>query len=105
MHVYDAATFNKIKDYSWPFEGWGLTNNGKQLIISTGSNTLYFVDPETFKIMNQVGVFDNYGPSTNLNELEYVNGFVYANQYLTTTFLKLMRQQAKWPAKLIARIF
>lgn len=89
VYVYDLNSFKKVKEFQWTFEGWGLTNNGKQLIISTGSNTLYFVNPETFKIESQVGVFDNYGPVSNLNELEYVDGFVYANQYETNYILKI----------------
>ncbi len=83
VYVYDANTFKKIKEFSWDHEGWGLTNNGKELIISTGDSNLYFVDPDTFKLIRVVGVVANNGPVGNLNELEYINGYVFCNIYLT----------------------
>lgn len=89
VHVYDAATFKKIQDFSWPFEGWGLSTDGKNLIISTGSSNLYYVNPDSFKIIKQIGVTDNYGPVAMINELEFINGFVYANQYETNYILKI----------------
>lgn len=89
VHVYDENTLEKIKDFPWPYQGWGITNNGKQLIISTGSSNLYFVNADSFKITNIVGVSDNYGPTGDLNELEYINGFIYANQYMTDYILKI----------------
>lgn len=89
VFVYDAATFKKIKEMEWPYEGWGMTNNGKDLIISTGSSVLYFVDPENFKILNQFSVTDNYGPVSNLNELEYVDSVIYANIYQTDYIVKI----------------
>jgi glutamine cyclotransferase len=100
VHVYDAVTFKKIKDISWPYEGWGLTTNGKELIVSTGSSNLYFVDPETFKILKQVSVIDNYGPVALLNELEYVKGFIYANQYETNYILKIDPESGKVVGKI-----
>lgn len=79
IFVYDATSFKKLKEYNWDYEGWGITNDGKNLIISTGSNNLYFVEPETMKILKTVGVNSNYGPLSDINELEYVNGKIYAN--------------------------
>ena len=89
MFVYDASTFKKINELSWPHEGWGMTNDGKNIIISTGSSILYFVEPENFKILNQVSVTNNYGPVSFVNELEYVNNFIYANVYETNYILKI----------------
>jgi glutamine cyclotransferase len=89
VYVYDAKSFKKIKEYSWDHEGWGLTNNGKELIISTGDSNLYFVDPETLKLLRIVGVTNNNGPQGNLNELEYVNGAVFANIYMTDYIIKI----------------
>lgn len=100
VHVYDANTFRKIKDLKWNYEGWGVTNNGKQLIVSTGSSNLYFVNPGDFKIINIVGVNDNYGPVPNLNELEYIKGYIYANQYETNYILKINPETGKVDAKL-----
>lgn len=89
VYVYDVKTFKKIKEFTWDHEGWGLTHNGKELIISTGDSNLYFVDPETFKLLRIVGVTDNNGPVGNLNELEYINGAVFANIYLTDYIIKI----------------
>ena len=89
VYVYDAKTFKKIKEFNWDHEGWGLTHNGKELIISTGDSNLYFVDPETFKLLRIVGVTNNNGPQGNLNELEYINGAVFANIYLTDYIIRI----------------
>jgi glutamine cyclotransferase len=89
VFVYDAASFKKIQELTWPYEGWGMTNDGKNLIISTGSSNLYFVDPSTFKILNQVSVNDNYGPVSSVNELEYVKNVIYANVYETDFIIKI----------------
>jgi glutamine cyclotransferase len=89
VYVYDAKTFKKEKEFAWPLEGWGITNNGKQLIISTGSSNLYFVNPETFKVERTLGISDNTGYIDNLNELEFVNGSIYANRYQTNYILKI----------------
>ena len=87
--VYDFATFNKLKEFDYDGEGWSLTNNGKVLIMDNGSDKLYFRDPETFKVLNIVSVSDNNGPLANLNELEYVDGFIYANIYTTQRIVKI----------------
>jgi glutamine cyclotransferase len=89
VYVYDAATFKKISEFSWNHEGWGITNNGKELIISTGDSNLYFVDPETFQLKSQIGVTDNNGPLGSINELEYVDGMVFANIYQTDYIVKI----------------
>ena len=89
VYVYDAKTLKKLKELSWEHDGWGLTNNGSDLIISTGDSNLYFVDPETFKIRRIIGVSDNNGPVGNLNELEYVDSVVYANIYLSDYIIKI----------------
>ncbi len=81
-----------IKTYPWPHEGWGVTNNGHELIISDGiTPNLYFVTPDENSgqmIINKtLTVRDNIGPVQNLNELELINGSVYANQWLTNNIL------------------
>lgn len=87
--VYDPKTFRKIKEYTWEHEGWGIAQNGNELIISTGESNIYFVDPQTFKVKRIIGVTDNNGPVGNLNELEYVDGAIYANRYLTDFIYKI----------------
>lgn len=87
--VYDAKNFTKLKELSWPHDGWGLTHNGTDLIVSTGESNIYFVDTATFKIKRIIGVTDNNGPVGNLNELEYIDGFIYANIYLSDFIIKI----------------
>ncbi|HRD56934.1 MAG TPA: glutaminyl-peptide cyclotransferase [Ferruginibacter sp.] len=90
VYVYDAANINKpIKTFNWPYDGWGITNNGKDLILSDGSANLYFVNPEDFKVLNTISVQTDKGPIENINELEYVNGMIYANVYTTSSIIKI----------------
>ncbi|MEO7211102.1 MAG: glutaminyl-peptide cyclotransferase [Chitinophagaceae bacterium] len=95
VHEYDAVTFQKIRDFDWPFQGWGITHNDSELIVSTGSSNLYYVDPISFKVKRIVGVTDNYGPVGNLNELEFINGAVYANVYETNYIVKIDPETGK----------
>jgi glutamine cyclotransferase len=76
--VYDKHSFELLREFTYPTEGWGITNNGTTLIMSDGTATLDFLDPETFEKVGQIEVHDA-GPVTNLNELEYIHGQVYAN--------------------------
>lgn len=91
VYVYNINDITKpVKTFDWPYEGWGMTHNATDLIISTGVNpNLYFVDPETFKVKTILPVFDNKGAVLNLNELEYINGYVYANVYETDKIVKI----------------
>ena len=81
VFVYDATTFKKINTLNWPYEGWGLTHNDTALIVSTGSSNLYFVNPTDFSIQKTLGVFNQYGYQSMLNELEFVDGKIFANLY------------------------
>lgn len=94
-YEYDLATFKKLKEFPFPYDGWGMTTDGKQLIISTGSSNLYFINPETFTVKNILSVTDNYGPVSAINELEYVNGFVYANVWHEKKIIKIDLQTGK----------
>lgn len=90
VNVYDINNIDKpINTFNWPYEGWGITNNGTDLIISDGSANLYFVNPEDFKVKSTLQVLDNQGPVTQLNELEYINGYVYANVYTADYIVKI----------------
>jgi glutamine cyclotransferase len=77
--VYDVNTFKKEKELNWNYEGWGITHFNNQLIISTGSSNLYFVNPATLAIEKTLGVYDNNGYIASLNELEMIDGKIYAN--------------------------
>lgn len=81
--VYDAATFKPLNTFSYTTQGWGLTTNGNELVMSDGSNTIYFREPNGFSELRRIEVFDNNGPVKMLNELEYIDGKIYANVYLT----------------------
>ena len=80
--VYDAKTLEYKQTYSYPREGWGLTTDGKSLIASDGSSRLYFLTPE-LKQERYVDVKMDGRPVRNLNELEYIDGKVWANVYMT----------------------
>jgi glutamine cyclotransferase len=79
VFVYDANTFKKEKEFNWNYEGWGITHYNNQLIISTGTSNLYFVNPTTLAIEKTLGVYDNNGYIASLNELEMIEGKIYAN--------------------------
>ena len=81
--VYDKDSFELLQNFSYSTEGWGITTDGTQLIMSDGTANLYFLDPETFQTIGQIEVRDGSAPVTNLNELEYINGEVYANVWMT----------------------
>jgi glutamine cyclotransferase len=85
--VYDKKTMVLKKDFAYTGEGWGLCNDGKQLIMSDGSERIYFRDPSTFQIVRTIDVYDNVAPRTNINELEYINGRIYANIWQTNTVI------------------
>lgn len=77
--VYNKDSFGLLSNFSYPTEGWGLTFDGRHLIMSDGSDNLYFLDPVTFQLVGQVQVRDGNVTVPMLNELEYVKGDVYAN--------------------------
>ena len=91
--VYDKKTFQPKGQFQYPGEGWGLTSDGKQLILSDGTNTLRFYEPKTFKIQRKVDVLDKKKPRPepvrNLNELEWVCGEIWANVWQTTRIVRI----------------
>ncbi|HYI14995.1 MAG TPA: glutaminyl-peptide cyclotransferase, partial [Thermomicrobiales bacterium] len=87
--VYDRETFEVVDNHTYPTEGWGLTSDGERLIMSDGSSTLFFRDPETFAEIRHVEVLDGDEPVTRLNELEWVNGEVWANVWQTDQIVRI----------------
>jgi glutamine cyclotransferase len=87
--VYDKATLGFQRHVTYATEGWGLTYDGTRLVMSDGTSTLYFRDPDTFAILGQVTVQDTEGPVTQLNELEYIRGEVYANVWRTDRIARI----------------
>jgi glutamine cyclotransferase len=77
--VYGKTDFTQISQFTYETQGWGLTFDGNNLIMSDGSSTLYYLNLETFQVERQIGVHDQNQSVTKLNELEYVDGNIYAN--------------------------
>lgn len=90
-YVYDRNEFKLLYKFTYPvpIEGWGVEFNGKHLIVSDGTSNLMFFDPESFTEVYRIQVFDQVGEVDQLNELEYVDGFLYANRYMTNMILKI----------------
>ena len=84
--VYDPSTLTYRRTISWPREGWGLTTDGKQLIASDGSAHLYFLDKDG-KVQRKLQVTLNGRPLRHLNELEWIDGKVWANVYTTDSIV------------------
>jgi len=87
--VYRLEDFSLLEEFSYPTQGWGLTHDGDRLIMSDGSYTLYFLDGETFEVVDQVIVTDQGKKIAYINELEYVNGEIFANIYQTDTIIRI----------------
>jgi len=81
--VYDKGTFELRREFDIDTEGWGITTDGKHLIMSDGTSTLHILSPQTFENIGDISVQDTGGPVNNLNELEYVGGLIYANVWNT----------------------
>jgi len=88
--IYDAKTFRPLGEFSFPNrEGWGLTTDSTSLIMSDGTSQLTYFYPDSFKIKQTILVTDTRNPVDRLNELEYINGFIYANIYTTSLIVKI----------------
>ncbi|MFO1350874.1 MAG: glutaminyl-peptide cyclotransferase [Gammaproteobacteria bacterium] len=87
--AYRLETLEQIGEFDYDTEGWGLTTDGQQWIMSDGSDRLYFRDPKTFQTLRTLTVFDQGKSVTNLNELEYIDGEIWANVYLTDRIVRI----------------
>ena len=99
VFVYTLKDLKKVKEFPINTEGWGITTNGKELIVSDGSANLYYYNPSTFQLLRSQIVTESGSPSHNLNELEYIDGFVYANQWQYPYILKIDPVTGKVVAK------
>lgn len=93
--VYDKATLNYQTSISYQGEGWGLASNGKQLIRSDGSDTLYFHTPENFAVVKTLKVTNGDTPVNQLNELEFAQGFIWANIWHDDRIVKIDPETGK----------
>lgn len=89
VFVYDANNFSLIKNVNYKGEGWGLTNDGKHLIRSDGSNKLFFHNAESFSVEKNISVKYQQEAIMNLNELEYAEGFIWANIWHDNRIVKI----------------
>jgi len=89
VFVYDLETFSTVTTHFIPTEGWGLTWDGEHLILSDGTELLYFIEPETFNVVRSLRVNAGGQPIRNLNELEYINGEIWANVWMTEQLVRV----------------
>ncbi|MEQ8807624.1 MAG: glutaminyl-peptide cyclotransferase [Imperialibacter sp.] len=87
--VYDLSTFEKVNEFTYETEGWGLTHDGKDLIMSDGKSSLFYLDSATLKVTKTLPVTYQGQPVTMINELEYVNGYIFANIWQTNSIVKI----------------
>jgi len=87
--IYDADSFKELGTFKYSFDGWGITNNGKELIISNGTPNIYFYDPNTFKQTRIIKVTDRGEKVSLINELEYINGKIYANIWRSNKIISI----------------
>ncbi len=87
--IYEPENFRKIGSFSYDTEGWGLTCDGRQLIMSDGTSMLRFLDLKTLRVVRALAVKGEMGPVSNLNELEYVKGEIYANIWNTDLIARI----------------
>ena len=87
--VYDKASFSVLREFTYRTQGWGLTHDGHRLIMSDGTATLYFLNPDTFAETARLTVRDHRGPVIRLNELEYVRGEILANIWQTDRIARI----------------
>lgn len=93
--IYDQATFRLTGEFRYEGEGWGLTDDGRSLIMSDGTNALRFLDPETFQIERTLRVYEKGRPVVNLNELEYIKGEIYANIWHSDKVVRIDPESGK----------
>lgn len=93
--VYDKTTFKQINKFNYSTEGWGITTDGKQLIMSDGSARLYYMNPENFAQTATLDVYDYDGEILYLNELEYIKGEIWANVYQEDYIVRIEPETGK----------
>jgi glutamine cyclotransferase len=93
--VYDRATFKQINKLYYATQGWGLTTVGDRIVMSDGTNVLYFFEPETFTVLSRLEVYDNKTMIDSLNELEYINGEIWANIWMTDRIARIDPESGK----------
>lgn len=93
--VYDKNSFQLIKEFPYSGEGWGLCNDGKSIIMSNGTEYLTYRNPETFQVEKTIEVYDQVGPRIRLNELEFIDGKIFANIWMLDIIIEIEAQTGK----------
>jgi glutamine cyclotransferase len=93
--IYDPETFQKQGEFDYSGEGWGLTHDNESLIMSDGTNQIRFLDPSTLRTTRTISVFDRGAPVEKLNELEYIDGEIYANIWQTDRIVRIDPKSGK----------
>jgi len=93
--VYDRESMELVREFRYGIEGWGMTHDGERLIVSDGSEHLYFWDPETLQETNKLTVRDGGRRIANLNELEFINGEIYANVWMQDRIARISPETGK----------
>jgi glutamine cyclotransferase len=100
VFVYTLKDFRKVREMHFDLdEGWGMTTDGTYLIASDGSCNIYYFEPSTFKLIKKIAVTDAGALVYNINELEYVDGYIYSNQWQLPYLLKIDPNDGKVIAK------
>jgi glutaminyl-peptide cyclotransferase len=97
---YDPTTFNLIAKLKYKGQGWGLTHNNKEFIMSDGGCYLQFRDPVNFSLKKKILVHHNKTPQYNLNDISYINNIIYANVYLTNTIVRINARSGEITGKI-----
>jgi glutamine cyclotransferase len=90
-YIYNKNTFEKVRTFNYPMqtEGWGMTTDGKDLILTNGSDRIYYWDTTCTMVKRELPVYDNQNSVDSLNEIEYVNGIIYSNVWQENTIVKI----------------
>ena len=87
--AYTLTDLKKVREFKIDTEGWGITHNGEELIVSDGTSNLYYYNPSNFQLLRTQSITEGGNLSFNLNELEYIDGYIYANQWQAPYIFKI----------------
>jgi glutaminyl-peptide cyclotransferase len=87
--IYDLSSFQEIGKFSYQGDGWGLTTDGKYLIMSNGTSVITYIDPENFAVIRTIEVQDSKKPVNNINELEFIRGEIWANIFMEDFIVRI----------------
>ena len=99
VFVYTLKDFKKVKEFTINTDGWGITTDGKEIIVSDGSSNLYYYEPSTFRLLRTQGITEGGSLAFNLNELEFIDGYIFANQWQAPYILKIDQRSGQIVAK------